>query len=225
MRWSDTPRSAQRVYRPRRAAASRDRATSVPRIWAGCGQWCSRSMIASVYGSSPDARRGRYTRWALRGVSDQRIASWFERHGTYYDLDRSIRESVEYRSLNLVLDDYSSVVGGTEGFDLVLCRNVMIYFDLPTVSRIATGLLASLAPDGWLLLGASDPPLAHLVPCEVVVTPAGIAYRRADRAGGGTELRAPVPQLERPRAPEPVPQPVRISESIAPAPSSLEQPA
>lgn len=169
------------------------------------------------------ARRGRYTRWALRGVSDQRIASWFERHGTYYDLDRSIRESVEYRSLNLVLDDYSSVVGGTEGFDLVLCRNVMIYFDLPTVSRIATGLLASLAPDGWLLLGASDPPLAHLVPCEVVVTPAGIAYRRADRVGGGTELRAPVPQLERSRAPELVPQPVRISESIADAPGRPEQ--
>ena len=137
------------------------------------------------------ARRGRYTRWALRGVTDARIATWFERHGTYYDLDPSIRESVEYRPLNLVHDDYPSGDAATGGFDLVLCRNVMIYFDLPTVAQIATGLLASLAPDGWLVLGASDPLLAHLVPCEVVVTASGIAYRRADRLGTRTEIRVP----------------------------------
>jgi chemotaxis protein methyltransferase CheR len=50
------------------------------------------------------------------------------------------------------------------------------------VALIATRLLAALAPDGWLLLGASDPPLNGLVPCEVVMTPGGVVYRRADRA-------------------------------------------
>src|SRR5665647_3572068 len=113
MRWSDTPRSAQRVYRPRRASGEEPYTLAImlrehhwPHPAQILGTDVARSRLAA-------ARRGRYTRWALRGVSDQRIASWFERHGTYYDLDRSIRESVEYRSLNLVLDDYSSVVGGT----------------------------------------------------------------------------------------------------------------
>lgn len=130
------------------------------------------------------ARRGRYTRWALRGVSDERITRWFSRSGTYYDVDRTIRDAVEFRALNLMVDTYPT--GATaEGFDLVLCRNVLIYFDLPGVAHIAEGLLASLAPDGWLLLGASDPPLAHLVACESVMTAAGIAYRRADRKGKG----------------------------------------
>ena len=124
------------------------------------------------------AQRGRYTRWALRGVSDDRIARWFTRNGTFYDVAPAIRESVEFRALNLVVDDYATANAG-EDFDLILCRNVMIYFDLTTVAQIATGLLASLAPDGWLLLGASDPPLAQLVPCESVMTPAGVAYRRA----------------------------------------------
>ena len=144
------------------------------------------------------AQRARYTRWALRGVSEERIARWFDRHGIYYDLAGTIRQCVEYRLLNLVVDDFATVERGAEGFDLVLCRNVMIYFDLPTVEQIAVRLLASLAPDGWLLLGASDPPLAHLVHCEVVVTSAGIAYRRADRVGGKTELRSPTPQFEPP---------------------------
>ena len=131
------------------------------------------------------ARRGRYTRWALRGVSGDRVAKWFRRGGNHFELDRSVRESVEFRELNLVHDgfppDHSGA--GAGGYDLVLCRNVMIYFDLPTVARIAERLLDSLAPDGWLVLGASDPPLAHLVPCEWVMTTGGIAYRRAGRLG------------------------------------------
>ncbi|MEO5818376.1 MAG: protein-glutamate O-methyltransferase CheR [Gemmatimonadaceae bacterium] len=124
------------------------------------------------------ARRGRYTRWALRGVSELRVDRWFRRNGSYFELDPAIRDSVEFRALNLVHDNYPSANAGTAPFDLIMCRNVMIYFDIPTVTRIAAGLLDSLADDGWLLLGASDPPLAHLVPCEAVMTPAGVYYRR-----------------------------------------------
>ena len=134
------------------------------------------------------AQRGRYTRWALRGVSDERIARWFTRNGNYYDLAPAIRETVEFRAFNLVVDAYPTA-NTDELFDLVLCRNVMIYFDLPTVARIAEGLLATLAPDGWLVLGASDPPLAHLVACESIMTPSGMAYRRA---GTRTDAR-PLP--------------------------------
>jgi chemotaxis protein methyltransferase CheR len=125
------------------------------------------------------ARRGRYTRWALRGVADQRVQQWFRRTSSYFELDPTIRSAVEFRELNLVHDEYGS--GGT-GYDLVLCRNVMIYFDLETVARIAERLLDSLNEDGWLVLGASDPPLAQLVACEPVMTVAGMAYRRPSAA-------------------------------------------
>ena len=131
------------------------------------------------------AQRGRYTRWALRGVSEERITRWFTRNGNYFDLAPTIRDMVDFRAFNLVVDTYPDAATD-EPFDLVLCRNVMIYFELPTVARIAEGLLGSLAPDGWLVLGASDPPLAHLVKCESIMTPAGMAYRRA---GTRTEAR------------------------------------
>ncbi len=121
------------------------------------------------------AKRGRYTRWALRGVSDERVRAWFRPVSSYFELAPSVRADVEFRALNLVHDDYGT---GGPGYDLVLCRNVMIYFDLDTVARIAERLLASLDIDGWLVLGASDPPLAQLVACEAVMTPAGMAYRR-----------------------------------------------
>jgi chemotaxis protein methyltransferase CheR len=133
------------------------------------------------------AQRGRYTRWALRGVADERVARWFTRSGSSFDLPPNIREMVEFRAFNLVVDNYP---GAEEGqFDLILCRNVMIYFDMETVARIATGLLASLAPDGWLVLGASDPPLSHLVPCESLMTPSGMVYRRLGASPGNRPAR------------------------------------
>ena len=61
--------------------------------------------------------------------------------------------------------------------DVIFCRNVLIYFDLDTIAKIAARLIASLAPGGWLFLGASDPSIAEFVPCEVVLTGAGLAYR------------------------------------------------
>ena len=128
------------------------------------------------------ARRGRYTRWSLRGVDDQRVTRWFERRGSHFQLDPAIRAAVEFTTLNLVDDEYPSAATGTLDQDIVLCRNVLIYFDMTTVEQIATRLLASLAPDGWLLCGASDPPLFGLVPCESVTTPGGVVYRRATRS-------------------------------------------
>jgi chemotaxis protein methyltransferase CheR len=139
------------------------------------------------------ARRGRYTRWSLRGVSTPRIERWFERHGPHFRLHETIRDAADFRPLNLVGDEYPSAASATRETDVILCRNVLIYFDLPTIAHIATRLLASLAPDGWLLLGASDPPLNALVPCEVVFTAGGVAYRRADRdpARGGSPVIVP----------------------------------
>ncbi len=153
------------------------------------------------------ARRGRYTRWALRGVSDERVARWFSQRATSFDVDPEVRDAVEFRTLNLVHDAYTSNATAAGGHDLVLCRNVMIYFDLPTVARIATGLLESLAEDGWLVLGASDPPLAHLVPCEAVMTPRGMAYRRvsaertAQRARASSPIQLPTPTAWRSAVP------------------------
>jgi chemotaxis protein methyltransferase CheR len=126
------------------------------------------------------ARRARYTRWSLRGLSEERTDRWFSPRGGQFQLDPRIRESVEFATLNLVADAYPPQAGTGEQ-DVILCRNVLIYFEMPTVALVAARLLSALAPDGWLLCGASDPPLNGLVPCEIVMTPGGMAYRRADR--------------------------------------------
>ena len=127
------------------------------------------------------ARRGVYTRWSLRGVPDHIVRTHFEQAGSRFALSPAIRDAVDFRYLNLAEDTYPSLSTGIWGMDLILCRNVLIYFDAETVARVARRLIDSLSDDGWLLLGASDPPLGELAPCDVVVTDAGLAYRRSGR--------------------------------------------
>jgi chemotaxis protein methyltransferase CheR len=129
------------------------------------------------------AERGSYGRRSLRCVSPELTARYFESVGDSFELLPRLRRSVDFRFLNLAGEGWPSLESGVLAMDLILCRNVLMYFDAETVQRVAHRLLASLAPDGWLLIGASDPPLGRLVPCEVVVTTAGLAYRPRPRGG------------------------------------------
>lgn len=154
------------------------------------------------------ARQARYTKWSLRGVSDEVVRTYFEHAHDRFLLAPSIRDAVDFRYLNLAEDSYPSPSAGVWGMDLILCRNVLIYFGADTVARVARRLLDSLSDDGWLLLGASDPPLGDLVPCDVVATGAGLAYRRPGRGDTrpGTTV-AVTPIFVRPEQPPPVPPP------------------
>ena len=127
------------------------------------------------------ASRGLYTKWSLRGVRDDAVDRYFALRDRTYELRPDLRERVDFRYLNLAEDRYPSLTSGVWGMDVILCRNVLIYFDRATIARVARRLIDSLAPDGWLILGASDPAFGELVECEVVLTRAGLAYRRPGR--------------------------------------------
>ena len=124
------------------------------------------------------ARRGRYRSWSLRGVPEAIVNQYFERDGAVFTLKKELRSAVDFSLLNLAEDVYPSPATGVFGMDVILCRNVLIYFDAPTVAQVAQRLINTLSDDGWLFLGASDPSLSGLVPCDVVMTGAGIAYRK-----------------------------------------------
>ena len=160
------------------------------------------------------ARRAVYTRWALRGVADQVVDTYFERAGERFSLLPAVRDAVEFRYLNLAEDFFPSLASGVWGMDLILCRNVLIYFDADTVTRVAQRLVDSLSDRGWLLLGASDPPLGQLVPCDVVLTDAGLAYQRSGRA----VVRPDHALVDEPR------QPPAVSHASRPTPDALRQP-
>jgi len=157
------------------------------------------------------ARSARYTRWSFRGVAEDVVAGHFDQVDDEFELHREYRDVVEFRYLNLADAGYPSAASGIVGMDLILCRNVLIYFDQETVARVADQLLRSLAADGWLVLGASDPMLADLVSCHVVVSSAGLMYRRTKGAAVSFASILPPPRAHL------APTPAVVAEPPAPA--------
>jgi chemotaxis protein methyltransferase CheR len=86
-----------------------------------------------------------------RGLPIQLLVKYFAQVGELWQLNADIRAMVQHRQLNL-LQDFSHL--GT--FDVVFCRNVLIYFDQDTKIGIFDRLAKVLEPDGMLMLGAAE---------------------------------------------------------------------
>jgi chemotaxis protein methyltransferase WspC len=100
------------------------------------------------------ARAGRFTRNAFRGGDQGLRARFFTEDGDEQVIGAAPRAYVAFVQANLF--DVAPAVTGT--YDLVFCRNLLIYFDLATQQRAAARLAALLADDGLLLAGYAEAP-------------------------------------------------------------------
>jgi chemotaxis protein methyltransferase CheR len=103
------------------------------------------------------ALTGIYSDWSMRSISDSHKATWFEKHNTSYYLNKSVIDKARFAYLNLTEDYYPTMINGTNAQDLIICRNVLIYFDEKHVAKIMDKFSHCLINEGYLLLGASDP--------------------------------------------------------------------
>ncbi len=139
------------------------------------------------------AREASYGIWSLRGSPGATASPNFERHGDRFVVNARLRRRVAFRYLNLAESSYPSPESGTANVDLILCRNVMIYFDTETVRQVAERFYQSLKPGGWLITGPSDPPLWDCAPFRTRVTGGCVVYQREDAAATEAQPRpAPI---------------------------------
>jgi chemotaxis protein methyltransferase CheR len=124
------------------------------------------------------ARQAVYTSWSLRGEGAAHTRGYLTPRGNHWIVSDDIRRSVTFARLNLALGVYPSLATDTWSMDVILCRNVLIYFDEETIRAVAARLFAALAPGGWLFTASSDPPLGRFAPFECVVANEGVFYRR-----------------------------------------------
>ena len=100
------------------------------------------------------ARSGVYSQLEVnRGVSTKRLSAHFEPDGRHWRVSPALREPVMFAQHNL-----ASQAPPHGQFDLILCRNVMIYLALDARARVFESLHTALAPEGWLFLGAAESP-------------------------------------------------------------------
>ncbi|WAH35103.1 CheR family methyltransferase [Alicyclobacillus dauci] len=96
------------------------------------------------------AAQGNYDSMQLRGTDRSYRDKYFDVDGTKFQVKKQIRDQVEYRKHNLLSDSYPS------GMDLIICRNVLIYFTDDTKQSILDKFTLSLRVGGLLFVGSTE---------------------------------------------------------------------
>jgi chemotaxis protein methyltransferase CheR len=133
------------------------------------------AILATDYSSRAlqRGRAGRYTQLEVnRGLPARSLVRHFTQDGRDWQIDPRLRGQVTFRRLNLALPLAS--VGPQ---DLVLLRNVLIYFDDATRAQVVERVVDRLRPGGYLVLGSAEVLLGNSAPIERVTLGRTLCYR------------------------------------------------
>ena len=121
------------------------------------------------------ARAAVYTEASFRFTPQEYIDRFFTRDGRSYRLDEELRSQVTFGHLNLMDDTALTLIANV---DVILCRNVIIYFNAPSRKRLLETFRRKLRPGGYLLLGHSESLINESTAFELVPLKADIVYRK-----------------------------------------------
>lgn len=135
-----------------------------------------RTEIVATDFSAPileKAKAGLYTDFEVRrGLSPERLARWFEPHAGAWRVSPRLQQMVTFQTHNLLHG-----AGSLGTFDIVFCRNVLIYFDQARKRMVLEELARAMAPDGALFLGSAETILGLTTSLEITPGQRGL-YRR-----------------------------------------------
>jgi chemotaxis protein methyltransferase CheR len=202
-----------------------NRATRTLRIWsAGCSTGEEAYSIAiivhellaetsgnhrwdvRIYGTDIDeqaikaARRGMYGAWSFRMVDPEIRERFFKRETEGWQINEVVRQTVEFAQCNLVNDPFPSPQRSLDQMDLILCRNVFIYFRPNGVVKVLTKFARTLRDGGYLMTGHIETRETVPSPLRVRTFPASEVYQRDDTPTTATATNPGItPSVSRPQ--------------------------
>ncbi|MEX0644603.1 MAG: protein-glutamate O-methyltransferase CheR [Parvularculaceae bacterium] len=174
------------------------------------------------------ATRGAYGEWELRAIPEEYRRECFHHEGSSWNIRDELKRFVKVELLNLIHDTESFALRNSCAFDIILCRNVMIYFSAEQSRMLLKQFHHCLKEGGWFITGHSEPYLEISNVFHPHAVPGAMLYRKQ----GGPRERAPVDHeasrfepatskiFTRARAPKTPSLPVERSHSVkAPGPA------
>ncbi len=147
------------------------------------------------------AADGVYNEWSFRATPGWIKERYFKprKNGRFEILPR-IRKQVNFSYLNLAEEVYPSIINGTDALDLIVCRNVFIYFSPDSVMKIGKSFHRSLVKGGWFVLSPVEVSVSsQLFPqFELTAFPDATLYRKSDSLAPRETMpdEYPIPPLE-----------------------------
>lgn len=135
------------------------------------------------------ARAATYSSWALRETPEAIQKQYFSLVGRDYVLSRAIRDSVLFEEENLVAADSWA----PECYDVIFCRNVLMYFTPENAQRVVKRFARALAPGGYLFLGHAENLRGLSLDFELRHTHSTFYYQRKPVFGEASRIVEPLP--------------------------------
>ncbi len=178
---------------------------------------------------------GQYSQWSFRGCDLQELAPFVRQEGhNRFAVSDVLRDMVRFSFLNQVEDTYPSLTNNTAAEDLVICRNVLMYFREDRAVAAAHRLFQCLVKGGYLLLGPAELHMLRGDDVEAVTIEGATCFRHTRPPAADTAGRPPVPAVEAKERPlpwqkpspevVPVPRPRASERRPAPPPSTAAVP-
>lgn len=134
--------------------------------------WATDLNLAAVKA----AQQGRFSLRRMAGMGPDRLSRFFKPVEDGYEALPHLKEYVRFDGQNLAVPVFEKVKPNS--LDLILCRNVIIYFDLPTIRGLMDRFLAALRPGGLLFLGYSESLFKVYDRFEMIEVEGAFIYRR-----------------------------------------------
>ncbi len=158
------------------------------------------------------AREGRFEEWAFRTTPGELKQECFSRSEKTWLIKPEYKDGVSFQYHNLVTHPFPSLLNNLFAFDVILCRNVTIYFNAEIIHRIVEHFHQCLVEGGWLLVGHSEPNIELFRAFRTVNVPGAVLYQKNAEQQEIAALKpfSPVPSFWEP------PQPEAIDQSFVP---------
>ncbi|HUL59203.1 MAG TPA: CheR family methyltransferase [Anaeromyxobacteraceae bacterium] len=149
------------------------------------------------------AARGSFDSRRVRDIPAEMLGRYFDPEGDHFRVRANLRRYIAaIRPHNLVSALFPRPTEG--GWDLIFCRNVIIYFDTPTTQRVLQAFHDALAPGGYLFLGYSESLFRLFEGFELTEVAGAFLYRRPEGGAARGPFTTPRPVVPVPRDPPPV---------------------
>lgn len=126
------------------------------------------------------AAAGVYGEWSFRGSPAWLRERYFRRRKDgRYELNPHIRSMVSFSYLNLATDLYPSLLNNTNAMDVILCRNVLMYFSAERTREVTENFYRSLVAGGWLIVSTTEISNTLFPSFSAVRLPGVVLYRKA----------------------------------------------
>lgn len=142
------------------------------------------------------AKTGRYGQWSFRHVDEEIKRQYFKKVKNEWAIDEGIKDMVRFDVMNLlkIYPDYGT---GAHDMDLILCRNVFIYFRQEVVSEVVEKMTAALGDGGYLVTGHAEIRGQNFPSLQAKVFPESVVYQKISDFGFRiAELKPEIPKTE-----------------------------